>query len=93
MRTNDDPTRAFADTEKAIVGLARAWLAKYPRGCDFCRVELKLRDMREYVRWCLDLGKHLHPREKLPEPKVFCNDCALTAIPELLRLPVETVPF
>ena len=49
--------------------------------------------MREYVRWCLDLGKHLHPREKLPEPKVFCNQCALTAIPELLRLPVESVPF
>jgi hypothetical protein len=41
----------------------------------------------------MELGKLLGKDERLPEPKVFCNNCALTAIPELLRQPVETVPF
>lgn len=93
MAVNDDPKAAFSDTEKAIVGLARAWLGQFTRRCDWCRGELKLRDLKQYIRWCLDLGKHLAPHEKLPEPKVFCNACALTAIPELLREPVEEVPF
>lgn len=93
MEKNDAPRAAFSETERAIVGLARAWLAGYPRHCDWCRGQLRLPDLREYVRWCLDLGKHLAPHEKLPEPKVFCNNCALTAIPELLRQPVEEIPF
>jgi len=93
MEKNDAPRAAFSETERAIVGLARAWLAGYPRRCDWCRGELALRDLKQYVRWCLDLGRHLGKDERLPEPKVFCNACALTAIPELLRQPVEEAPF
>lgn len=93
MNVKDDPKAAFSETERALIGLAVAWLHTYRRHCDWCRGQLRLPDLREYVRWCLDLGKHLAPHEKLPEPKVFCNNCALTAIPELLREPVEEAPF
>jgi hypothetical protein len=93
VNVNDTPKPAFSDTERAIVGLARAWIGQYTRWCDWCRGPLTLRDLRQYIGWCMELGKLLGKDERLPEPKVFCNNCALTAIPELLRQPVEEAPF
>lgn len=80
----------------AIESLAATWCRIYPRKCDWCRGTLRgKRDLREYLDWCLQLGTLLQPTEKrLPEPKVFCNNCALTAIPELLgTAPADEVPF
>ena len=78
----------------AIASLAQTWCRIYPRKCDWCRGTLRgVRDLREYVDWCMQLGTLLDPKAKLPEPKVFCNACALTAIPELLGTGLEEVPF
>lgn len=68
------------------------WLTWAPRGphpCDWCARELTQGDVDAFVDFCMELGRVLDPRRKLPPPKVPCLECAAGAMSEL----VDGIPF
>lgn len=52
--------------------------------CDWCHNDLNQEDVDAYVDFCMALPSMLSGKDKIPEPFVFCIDCAGGAISELI---------
>lgn len=67
----------------ALSGLMATWL-KRDRSCEWCHIGLTGENLKPYLEWCRNLGEIRPLGTPMPEPRVFCCDCAPGAISELV---------
>lgn len=92
-----EPSRLGEGFERAIASLGRVWVETHAPRCTWCRRPFGAGpedDLRQYVAWCMALGKLIDPKQKrLPPARVFCNSCAPGAISELVDGISYAAPF
>ena len=67
----------------------RHWLRGGQR-CDWCQASFRSEaDLAAYLDWCMHLRELRPTGSPMPEARVFCGDCAVGAIGEL----IDCVPY
>lgn len=77
MAFGDDCRRAI----EALVGVA---FKRRRMRCDWCGALLAEENTRQYVDFCLNIGRVYRTNKPLPDTRMFCDRCAVGAVAELV---------